>query len=101
MAERLDLDNYPLYMDYIPSEGRAVNRYKDLTSTMTKVAEDQCDGGYYWSGKGCRNKKKGIKCDENWKQNEDFCNRIQYTPAEAAEVLTDDNNNSVVITFKK
>ena len=48
-----------------------------------------------------RNKKNGINCAENWKQNEDFCNRIRYTPAEAAKVLKNDNNNSVTITFKK
>ncbi len=41
------------------------------------------------------------KCNgESFKLNDGECDRIHYTPAEAAEVLTDDNNNSVTITFK-
>lgn len=40
-------------------------------------------------------------CGDGYKQIENWCNRIRYTPAEAAEVLTDDNNNSVTITFRK
>lgn len=99
MAERLNLDNYSFRADYVPGKG-VVLRYKDVASTMTLVDEAQCDGGYYWSGKGCHNKKNGIKCDENWKQNEDFCNRVRYTPAEAATVAKDDGN-VVTITFKK
>ena len=75
---------------------------QDLSSKMKKIGQSQCEStNYYWSGTDCNNKKDGINCAENWKQNEDFCNRIQYTPAEAAKVLRDDNNNSVTITFKK
>ena len=40
------------------------------------------------------------KCTGNFKKNEKYCNRIRYTPAEAAPLLND-NNNSVTITFKK
>lgn len=70
--------------------------------SLRTATQSECTGSnYYWSGKGCRNKKNGIKCDENWKRNEDFCNRILYTPAEAAQVLRDDDKNEIVITFKK
>ena len=42
------------------------------------------------------------KCkNENFKLNDGECDRLRWTPAEAAKVLTDDNNNSVTITFKK
>ena len=40
-------------------------------------------------------------CGEGYKQIENWCNRIRYTPAEAAKVLRDDNTNEVVLTFKK
>ena len=42
------------------------------------------------------------KCkNSNFKLNDGECDRLRYTPAEAAEVLRDDNTNSVTITFKK
>ena len=42
------------------------------------------------------------KCkNENFKLNDGECDRLRWTPAEAAKVLRDDNNNSVTITFKK
>lgn len=42
------------------------------------------------------------KCkNENFKLNDGECDRLRYTPAEAAKVLHDDNSNSVTITFKK
>ena len=42
------------------------------------------------------------KCkNANFKLNDGECDRLRYTPAEAAEVLKDDNTNSVTITFKK
>ena len=34
-------------------------------------------------------------------EDDGWCLRKIYTPAEAAEILTDDNNNSVTITFRK
>ena len=54
---------------------------------------------YYWSGSSCNNKKNGINCDENWKQVETWCNRIRYTPAEAAQYLKD-TDNEIIMTFK-
>ena len=54
------------------------------------------DGCTTMDASGC------TKCkNENFKLNDGECDRLRYTPAEAAEVLTDDNNNSVTITFKK
>ena len=54
------------------------------------------DGCTKMGATGCR------KCkNENFKLNDGECDRLRWTPAEAAEVLTDDNNNSVTITFKK
>lgn len=53
------------------------------------------DGCTKMGASGC------TKCkNENFKLNDGECDRLRYTPAEAAKVLTDDNNNSVTITFK-
>ena len=42
------------------------------------------------------------KCkSDNFKLNDGYCDRIRYTPAEAAEVLRDDDKNEVTITFRK
>ena len=42
------------------------------------------------------------KCkNENFKLNDGECDRLRYTPAEAAKVLKNDNTNEVTITFKK
>ena len=42
------------------------------------------------------------KCkNENFKLNDGECDRLRWTPAEAAKVLHDDNTNEVTITFKK
>ena len=54
------------------------------------------DGCTKMDASGC------TKCkNENFKLNDGECDRLRWTPAEAAKVLTDDNNNSVTITFKK
>ena len=54
------------------------------------------DGCAKMDASGC------TKCkNENFKLNDGECDRLRYTTAEAAKVLTDDNNNSVTITFKK
>ena len=42
-----------------------------------------------------------LGCGENYRDMGGWCNRIRYTPAEAAKVLRDDNTNEVTITFKK
>ena len=54
------------------------------------------DGCTKMGASGC------TKCkNENFKLNDGECDRLRWTPAEAAKVLTDDNNNSVTITFRK
>ena len=58
-----------------------------------------CGAGYLGKDGRCIDASNG--CGAGYRQFENFCNRIRYTPAEAAKVLTDDNNNSVTITFKK
>ena len=69
-------------------------------SRIKQASKDQCTGSkYYWSGSSCNNKKNGINCDENFKQIETWCNRIRYTPAEAAKVLQD-TGNEIIMIFK-
>ena len=83
-------------------------------SNENRTACGSCGNGYVMSGTGCvsdcgagylgkdgRCIDSALGCGNGYRQFENFCNRIQYTPAEAAKVLTDDNNNSVTITFKK
>ena len=42
------------------------------------------------------------KCkNENFKLNDGECDRLRYTPAEAAAIASDDNTNIVTLTFKK
>ena len=71
-----------------------------------KRNEEQCNdtGDYYYNGATClyRPRNRQIVCvNPNYKANDGYCDRLRYTPAEAAEVLRDDNTNSVTITFKK
>ena len=56
----------------------------------------KCCNGYIKRGAGC------VKdCGENFRPNDGECDRLRYTPAEAAAILHDDNTNEVTITFKK
>ena len=41
------------------------------------------------------------KCKDGFDDIDGYCNKIRWTPAEAAKVLRDDNTNEVTITFKK
>ena len=61
--------------------------------------EEGCGEGWLEKNRECIEASKG--CGENYRDMGGFCNRIRYTPAEAAKVLNDNNNNSVTITFKK
>ena len=70
------------------------------TFGLTKIPEcsttGKCCNGYIKRGVGC------VKdCGENFRPNDGECDRLRYTPAEAAAVLHDDNTNEVTITFKK
>ncbi len=57
-----------------------------------------CGDGYLGKDGVCISSANG--CGEGYKDMGGFCNRIQYTPAEAAPLLNDDDN-FVVLTFKK
>ena len=59
----------------------------------------KCEKGYLAKEGDCISSSAG--CGAGYRQFENFCNRIQYTPAEAAKVLRNDNTNEVTITFKK
>ena len=63
----------------------------------------QCTDNYFWNGAKCMREPdvSKRKCCSSCKDMGGWCNRIRYTPAEAAEVLKDDNTNEVTITFKK
>ena len=54
-----------------------------------------CDEGETLNNKKCICNKKGYKNVGG------YCNRVQWTPAEAAPLLHNDNTNEVTITFKK
>jgi hypothetical protein len=58
---------------------------------------------YFWNGAKCVREPdlSKRKCCDSCKDMGGWCNRIRYTPAEAAEVLHNDNTNEVTITFKK
>ena len=58
-----------------------------------------CGAGYLGKEKACIDSALG--CGAGYRQFENWCNRIRWTPAEAAQVLRDDNTNEVTITFKK
>ena len=57
-----------------------------------------CGAGYL--GKEGRCIDSSLGCGAGYRQFENFCNRIQYTPAEAVPLLKDDDN-FVILTFKK
>ena len=50
---------------------------------------------------GCDVERACSACEAGYKKIETWCNKVRYTPAEAAAVLHDDNTNVVTITFRK
>ena len=58
---------------------------------------------FYWNGASCIREPdvSKRKCCSSCKDMGGWCNRIRYTPAEAAPLLHNDNTNEVTITFKK
>jgi hypothetical protein len=79
-------------------EGASSCYLEDMDDDDTMVI-DSCNNGYLEKDGSCISATAG--CGAGYRQFENFCNRIQYTPAEAAKVLKDDNTNEVTITFKK
>ena len=78
---------------------------KDISDILrTAQNEEECDSEkYYYNGRRCiKVPADGSRpCADNFKRNEKYCNRIFYTPAEAAKVLRDGDDNEITITFKK
>ncbi|MBR1915597.1 MAG: leucine-rich repeat domain-containing protein [Alphaproteobacteria bacterium] len=70
-----------------------------LSKALSLAGESQCNSsGYYWDGASCQGKKNGINCQGNYRQNNDYCNRIIYTIDEANKVAGD--KNRVSITYR-
>ena len=61
--------------------------------------EEGCGSGWLEKNRECIEASEG--CGDGYKDLGGYCNRIRYTPAEAAAVANDDNTNVVTITFKK
>ena len=55
-----------------------------------------CEGEYKEQNGNCVS-----SCGADYRDMGEWCNRIRWTPAEAAKVLRDDNTNEITITFKK
>ena len=68
-------------------------------SNNTGGSSAGCGEGQLEKNGGCVPVSQG--CGEGYRQIETWCNKIRWTPAEAAQVLTNDNNNTVTITFRK
>ena len=66
--------------------------------TGEKVVFDGCKDKYLRKENECVAASQG--CGANFRLNDGECDRLRYTPAEAAKVLKDDNTNVVTITFK-
>ena len=86
--------------------------WNSTTFTCNRMSENQCNDyrdengnrPYYYNGLTCTSLPKSGKAtcvNPNYKANDGYCDRLRYTPAEAAEVLRNDNTNEVTITFKK
>ena len=84
------------------------------STTDGKVTCGSCGNQYVKSGSGCvadcgsgllgKNGKcisATEGCGTGYKKIENWCNRIRYTPAEAAAAAKDNNTNVVTLTFKK
>ena len=61
------------------------------------AATDGCGDGYLKKGTSCISAAQG--CGASFRLNDGECDRIRYTPAEAAQYLKD-TDNTVIMTFK-
>ncbi len=77
-------------------EGCGVGFY--LKDNLCVSESKGCGAGYLGKDGVCISSANG--CGVGYKDMGGWCNRIQYTPAEAAPLLNDDNN-FVILTFKK
>lgn len=83
---------------------QCTDSYIWLDGACYKRNESQCNGteNYYWNGTSCiyRPSSGKIACSSSYKVNDGYCDRIRYTPAEAAAVVHKDDN-TITLTFKK
>jgi hypothetical protein len=114
-------ENYP-YISFPADAEVCINGYGCIHTSNCRITKNEkgqdykicgaCDD-YVKSGTGCvKNCGKGylgkngkcidstLGCGTNYKDMGGFCNRVRYTPAEAAEIAKDDGN-VVTITFRK
>ena len=83
--------------------GNCTGQYCVNLNKIVAANYQQCSGNYFWNGAGCVREPdlSKRKCCDSCKDMGGWCNRIRYTPAEAAQFLRNDNTNEVTITFKK
>ena len=90
---------------YCPKyHGCTEDQYVDLSERFSVAGYAECAStNYFWDGDSCVREPDVTKrkCCDSCKDVGGWCNRIRYTPAEAAQVLKNDNTNEVTITFKK
>ena len=90
---------YGLRMNCTVSNGYKIcGTCNDYVKSGTGCVKD-CGKGYLGKNGKCINSALG--CGNGYKDMGGFCNRVRYTPAEAAAVANDDNTNVVTITFRK
>lgn len=101
--------------NFVDSEAKACKPIPGCNSFADGACS--CDKGYYKKDGGCVSESAGCGngylgkdgecissengCGEGYKDMGSYCNRVRYTPAEAAAIASDDNTNIVTITFKK
>ena len=72
---------------------------ENCASCYSSASCSTCKSNYLEKNGKCISASQG--CGEGYKDMGGWCNRVQYTPAEAAGLLNEGNNNIVTITFKK
>lgn len=73
--------------------------YPQGCTAVSNEACVSCTNGYLEKNGKCIGEELG--CGDGYKNMGGYCNKIRYTPAEAAKLLRNDNTNQVIITFKK
>lgn len=83
--------------------GNCASNYCVNLDKIVAANYTQCSGNYFWNGARCVREPdvSKRKCCDSCKDMGGWCNRIRYTPAEAAAVLKDDSTNAVTLTFRK
>ena len=100
--------------NFVDSEAKACKPIPGCNSFADGACS--CDKGYYKKDGGCVSESAGCGngylgkdgecissangCGAGYKDMGGYCNRVRYTPAEAAPLLND-NDNFVILTFKK